>query len=132
MNTTDSGTPGEPKPDITHLAFDRTWLAHERTLMAWVRTATSMIGFGFTIYKFFQLEVAQKGASARGITPRDFALMMISMGLITLLLALISRRRQTKDISAQLRRQQGSLAELVAGLVFVFGIIVLLATALRG
>jgi putative membrane protein len=34
------------------LALDRTRMAAERTLMAWVRTALSMIGFGFTIYKF--------------------------------------------------------------------------------
>jgi putative membrane protein len=42
------------------LAVDRTWLAHERTLMAWVRTATSMISFGFTIYKFFQFEAGKE------------------------------------------------------------------------
>ena len=41
----------------TRLAVDRTRLAYERTLMAWVRTATSLISFGFTIYKFFQLEL---------------------------------------------------------------------------
>jgi inner membrane protein YidH len=37
--------------ESTLLAVDRTRLAHERTLMAWVRTATSMISFGFTIAK---------------------------------------------------------------------------------
>ena len=38
----------------TRLAVDCTRLAYERTMMAWVRTGTSMISFGFTIYKFFQ------------------------------------------------------------------------------
>jgi len=38
----------------TALALERTRLAHERTLMAWVRTATSLISFGFTIYKAFE------------------------------------------------------------------------------
>ena len=41
-------------PDATKLAVERTRLAYERTLMAWVRTSTSLISFGFTIYKFFQ------------------------------------------------------------------------------
>ena len=131
MNISDSGATEEPKLDSTQLALDRTWLAHERTLMAWVRTATSMIGFGFTIYKFFQIEVVNKG-NPGVITPRDFALMMISIGLISLSLATITRRRDTKNISAQLKRRRSSLAEIAAGMVFVFGILVLLATILRG
>src|SRR5689334_19046952 len=99
--------------------------------MAWVRTATSMIGFGFTIYKFFQFESADKGGHAGRLTPRDFALMMISIGLITLLLATISRHVETREICVQLGRRTSSLSEIVAGLVFVFGILVLLATLFR-
>ena len=34
------------------LATERTRMAADRTLMGWIRTALSMIGFGFTIYKF--------------------------------------------------------------------------------
>jgi putative membrane protein len=63
----------EKKPDSTQLALDRTWLAHERTLMAWVRTATSMISCGFTIYKFFQFEEQAKARPRGLLTPRDFA-----------------------------------------------------------
>ena len=36
-----------------HFAWLRTRLAVERTLMAWVRTAMTLIGFGFTIVQFF-------------------------------------------------------------------------------
>ena len=32
-----------------NLSIDRTRMAAERTLMAWLRTALSMISFGFTI-----------------------------------------------------------------------------------
>jgi uncharacterized membrane protein YidH (DUF202 family) len=48
VNTTAAADPP------TALALERTRLAHERTLMAWVRTATSLISFGFTIYKAFE------------------------------------------------------------------------------
>jgi len=41
------------------LAIDRTRMASERTLQAWVRTALSMIAFGFTLYKFLQVMQAQ-------------------------------------------------------------------------
>ncbi len=48
--------PAEKINASTKLAIARTRLSYERTLMAWVRTAISLISFGFTIYKFFQIE----------------------------------------------------------------------------
>jgi Domain of unknown function (DUF202) len=35
----------------TKLAFDRIWVAYARTMLAWVRTATTLITFGFSVYK---------------------------------------------------------------------------------
>ena len=59
------------RPDTaTELAFDRTRAAYERTMMAWIRTATSLITFGFTIYKFFQIEAPDRGQQNRLIGPR--------------------------------------------------------------
>ena len=46
-----------PMDASTRLSYERTMLSHDRTLMSWVRTATSLITFGFTIYKFFQIEL---------------------------------------------------------------------------
>ena len=71
----------------TRLAVDRTRLAYERTMMAWIRTAASLISFGFTIYKFFQLELKKPAAADRLIGSRGFALIMIGTGLVALLLA---------------------------------------------
>ncbi len=50
----------------TDLAVARTLLALDRTLMAWVRTATSLISFGFTIYKIFQqlAQIRPRGRAA--------------------------------------------------------------------
>ena len=115
------------KPDSTQLALDRTWLAHERTLMAWVRTATSMITFGFTIYKFFQFEAAGKSGSHGLLTPRQFAMTMIGIGLVALLFATISHRREVKPLTTHLERRHHSLAELVAWMIATFGILALLA-----
>jgi len=39
-----------------------------RTMMAWIRTATSLITFGFSVYKFFQIEL--KSAAGRPDDPR--------------------------------------------------------------
>jgi putative membrane protein len=38
----------------SHFSWLRTRLSVERTLMSWVRTATALIGFGFTIVQFFE------------------------------------------------------------------------------
>jgi uncharacterized protein DUF2490/uncharacterized protein DUF202 len=71
------GTGKEKQDSLSaQLALDRTRLAHDRTLMAWVRTATSLISFGFTIYKFFQY-LHEKGEASPErylIGPREFAL----------------------------------------------------------
>jgi putative membrane protein len=120
------------KPDTTQLAMDRTWLAHERTLMAWIRTSTSMISFGFTIYKFFQFEQGRNVPATRGLlTPRDFALIIVGIGLIALLIATVQNRIEVTDLRKHLGSGKRSLAVLVAALVSIFGLLVLIATVVR-
>jgi putative membrane protein len=120
-------------PNNTQLALERTWLAHERTLMAWVRTATSMISFGFSIYKFFEFEKGRNGAHVEGIlTPRDFALIIVSVGLFALLIAGLQHYRQTRELKASMTVVPRSIAEIVAVLISIFGLLVLLTAAYRG
>lgn len=120
-------------PTSNEMAMDRTWLAHERTLMAWVRTATSMISFGFTVYKFFQFEAGKDAPVTRGwLTPRDFALILISIGLVSLFMATIAHRRETKILTPQIGVRRRSLAELVAAMISVFGILLLFSAIFRG
>ncbi len=61
MSMPDLSAVGRPSTS-TELAWARTNLAYERTLMAWVRTATSLITFGFAVYKFFQFEAGRSAA----------------------------------------------------------------------
>ena len=114
--------PAEPLNTSTRLAFDRTRLAHDRTMLAWVRTATSLITFGFSFYKFFQFDV--KAPQATLIGPREFALIMISIGLLSLVFATINHRRERtalKEMNPEVPRSQ---AAAVAGLVAILGILV--------
>ena len=69
----------------TRLAFDRTRVAYERTMMAWIRTATSLITFGFAVYKFFQIEAPSSSAGSHLIGPREFSLTLVGIGLFALL-----------------------------------------------
>jgi len=117
----------------TRLAVDRTRLAYERTLMAWIRTATSLITFGFTIYKFFQIELS-RGSSPRGdrlIGPTAFALLMIVIGLVSLLLATLEHRRDLKALNAEYPGGRRSLARILAALVSLLGLLALFLVLFR-
>jgi len=70
----------------TRLAYERTYLAHERTLMGWVRTAISLISFGFTIAKVFEYLREKKGERATLLGPRAIGITMIATGLVALAL----------------------------------------------
>jgi putative membrane protein len=47
----------------SHFSWLRTRLSVERTMMAWVRTAVSLIGFGFAIVQFFDRLEQMPGVS---------------------------------------------------------------------
>ena len=120
----------------TGLALERTRLAHERTLMAWVRTATSLISFGFTIYKFFQgLSDAQRITdSERLIGPRELALVMITLGVGSLVLATFQHRADMAKLAreyAQYGSSPRSNSMIVASCVGVLGILALILVLLR-
>jgi len=54
--------------------------------MAWVRTATALIGFGFTIVQFFERFGGVEGvaAVARTYAPRYVGLALIAAGILAL------------------------------------------------
>src|SRR5262245_39968742 len=117
----------------TKLAYDRTRLAYERTLMAWVRTGTSLITFGFTIYKFFEeFHKAEQGARTGSlIGAREFGIIMISIGLVAVLLATIQHVTTMHKLRAQDPEVPYSLAAVVALLVSMLGIVALVAIFFR-
>lgn len=121
-----------PVRDVsTELAFDRTRAAYERTMMAWIRTATSLIIFGFTIYKFFQIEVPLERQQNHLLGPREFAFGLVSIGLLSLLLATLENRQNIRSLGSQYRGKQRSLAVIVAALVSFLGVVALLAMIFR-
>jgi len=122
-----SGPPHKTN-DATRLALSRTILAHERTLMAWVRTSTSMISFGFTIYKFFQFVQDDRSAqhAERLLEPRGVALVMILIGVGGLVLATIDYRHQMDVLRRDYEAYgplHGSIALAVATMVAGLGVL---------
>jgi len=120
-----------PSLDVaTELALARTRAAYERTMMSWIRTATSLITFGFSIYKFFQLENPSR-LQARLIGPRQFALVLVSLGLLSLVLAIVEQRHNVRALGAQSSNEHRSLALMLAILISILGILALIAMIFR-
>jgi putative membrane protein len=114
------------------LALDRTFLALERTLMAWIRTATSLITFGFALYKFFhylhQQDPVRHPEHVFGA--RTVGTMMIVIGLLSLGLAAAQHWQQLKRLRTHYAAPR-SLSQWVAVSVAALGVVALLATAVQ-
>ena len=122
-----------PMDVSTKLAYERTFLAYERTLMAWVRTSSSLITFGFSIYKFFQLErdVGKQFPTTQVVGPRQFSMILIIIGVVSLVLATIQHRHQMKILKIALENIPVSTAGMVAGLISILGLGAILAVIFR-
>jgi putative membrane protein len=84
------------QPSISnHFAWLRTQMGMQRTLMAYVRTAVSLVGFGFTVAQFFQrLQGNVKGLeNIRPDVPRNLGLILIGAGVISLVIATVQYHR---------------------------------------
>lgn len=94
--------------------------------MAWIRTATSMISFGFTIYKFLEAQPDRERRFTfveRLLDARNFAIIMISVGLFGLFFAALENHRELKALRGTYgaTRVPRSNAMRVAILVAIFG-----------
>ena len=109
----------------TTLAYERTYLAHERTQIAWIRTALSLISFGFTIAKFFQYLREQAGPRVTVLGPREVGLTMISIGLVSMIMAWFQHRRALASLRRRWPEMPRSTAGPTAVMIAALGIMAL-------
>ena len=74
------------------MSDERNLLAWDRTLLAWIRTSTSLLTFGFGIYKLLQQEAVKPGDHPilEIVSPKVIGLIMILSGFIGLLISTLS------------------------------------------
>lgn len=117
----------------TDMAVQRTLMAAERSLMAWIRTSISMIGFGFSIYKFFQYlpEEIASGNVARPQAPRNLGLTLIALGTVALAAATWQHWNFRKAMRVPGMQHVWSFAFIVAIFVIMIGLIAFYGVLLR-
>jgi putative membrane protein len=120
-----------PLDASTRLAVERTRLASERTLMAWIRTSTSLIAFGFTIFKFFQYLSTEEELRKAIVSPWVVGVLMIVIGLAGLTLAWFQHRQEMKALKAEAGAIPYSISGIMAGLIAILGIVALVVVIWR-
>ncbi len=133
---TDAPAAAEERIGLAHdtstvLALERTRAAYDRTLMAWMRTSTSMISFGFTLYKFLQIEMDRASHPVRLLGPREFALTMVVLGILSMLFGTVEHWENLRSLRAQGARARWSKSGLIAGLVSLLGLAALVLILFR-
>jgi putative membrane protein len=124
----------EVKVNIANeLAKERNRAAYDRTLMAWIRTAISLIGFGFAIaksYEYIQMDEMEK--TGRFIdqihAPLWFGMSFIVLGMLCILGGVIQYGEVVKRIqSAQFTYgEPRPLVKIVALILLIIGIFALI------
>jgi len=120
----------------------RTQMGLQRTLLAGVRTAVSLIGFGFTVAQFFQKLVGNLPDEVRRLgpeAPRNLGLTLIAAGVVSLAMFTwqyhhVTRYLRSGDFAAIAGAGERSLhssSYLVAFVVMGIGVAAFLSVLLR-
>ena len=115
-------------------AVFNTKFAAERTMMAAVRTSLSLIGFGFTIYKFFESVVHALGANGlvRIHAPRRVGATLVSIGLFVLIASTWQHWRFLRELKRETHQQFPiSISLISAILLSITGSVILITMLVR-
>ena len=117
----------------TRLAVERTRLALDRTAMAWTRTAIALITFGYGIYKLMDVARPAPPDHQPLLGHREFGVIMISIGLISLVLGSYEHYRGTQQLQADYPAapRRSSYVRALSCWVGVLGLLALLAMIFR-
>jgi putative membrane protein len=94
--------------------------------MSWVRTATSLISFGFAIDKFSEgLKGSERNRTLAGT--QSFSVVMICIGIVALIMAIVQHWRSWHRLKREFGRQEFSIALVLACLITGPGVLGLVA-----
>jgi putative membrane protein len=103
-------------------------MAADRTLMAWIRTALSLLSFGFTIYKILE-EVEKSISLPQENSPRNIGILLAVTGTVAMVMGTIEYYQTLHEL-----RQDHhfwyfrpalimALLMCISGVILIFGIL---------
>ena len=132
----------DERPSVSnHFSWMRTWMSIQRTQMSAVRTATALIGFGFTVAQFFE-KLQTKVPGLHPIDPgmpRNVGLLLIAAGVLFLLLSTWQYHRALEymrsepfgGIAVPAERAMQKPSYIVSYAVLLIGVIAFASVLLR-
>jgi putative membrane protein len=108
----------------------RTVLSADRTLMSWIRTALSMLSFGFTIYKFLEA-IAQQTPLAHPRSPQQVGLFLAALGTGSMVVGTFSYWVTLRDLQKTERFRLGRPILLIALVISLAGVTLFVTMASR-
>ncbi len=111
----------------TRFDYDRTWLAYEQAMQAWIRTALSLIAFGFSVYKLVGIIDRNPADEKYLVGTHAFGFILVAIGFVALAIATIEYRQSIKVLREEYGQSPRSTSVFFAGLIAVLGIFALIA-----
>ncbi len=101
------------------------FLANERTFLAWVRTAVTIMAFGFVVARFGLLLKELSGASNAGVSApvsETVGVLLVLSGTAILGVAFLQFQKNRRDLSTGRYEPDRLLETLLTALLIVVGI----------
>lgn len=130
MSEENQAANGKDAREAPNLSLMNTLMAADRTLMAWIRTAFTMLTFGFTLYKILQALQETGTDLPQENTPRNAGVTLIVLALIALIVGATGYWRTVRQLEIfyerKLPHSPSLIMALFTGLVGLFLLFVVL------
>jgi putative membrane protein len=114
--------------DRTDMAVARTTMAADRTLLSWVRTSLSLMGFGFTIYKFLVYLLQMPGNLEKVSDPEGpklLGVIMVGASVLCIVFGMVEYYDIYRRFGRQQHQRLWGTAFIMAALIAALSIFLL-------